>query len=49
MRQPPHAVGTVYLNVLIEVMECVKYVMVAANVMFLNRLPFIVSVGRGIN
>jgi hypothetical protein len=49
VRQPPDSVTTNYIQILCALLERHQWVTLAVNVMFVNGVPFLVSVARGLN
>jgi hypothetical protein len=49
VRRPPESVTTNHVKIPREILEQHQRVTLAANVMFFNRVPFLVSVSQGIN
>jgi hypothetical protein len=47
--RPPDAVTTEYMQILQAILDCFQLVSLAADIMFVNDVPFLVSVARGLN
>ena len=49
IRRPPEAVRTDYVQLPLYILERFRVVVLTADVMFVNRVPFLVSQSRGLN